>query len=464
MKNLLKTSSTKIYLASGLSMLMVLGSMWHFHYIQKNLDKISTIQQGVSTCFNRVSQTFTALMIKDVKSPYLNKNFMNLSEECLAETLRQFEPLKSEVLSGLNLLNQLVSEVSWFHQSVLKMHSPLMLNQKNGLKISSFTTYFGRLENLKMNLSDEITNSVNGYNNIKKNDIFILALSFIILIASIGLLSAQEVNHLKELAAIENRSLNLMQTGKEGLGSMIDDLVDSSLMMNNLPVTAQIFKDYHEDLLEKLSAKSYTLLSHKNNHELDRKEMLQNQHNEMHLLQDAVNDSYKTSLLKVVESIQKNNQQDLSFIDFQTLRDVDLNIPFELIEQILSSAIFHMKSKILSRDWNLHLTNQIHSDKSIINFQIPDFCFEEDEIRYFRNQTDLNLDRSTHDIDVHLVILKELIKEAQAQCFLENKIDRHSRKMSGHLRLIVERTPKSKNKLISLKKGKKKDLVRSLMN
>ena len=124
MKKLLSLSPSKIYLFCGLGLMLTLGAFWHHQVNQTQLDRLNILNQGVGTCFNRISQTFTAMMIKEVRSPYLNRQFMGLSDECLSETIKGINPFKKNVGKGYETLNQLISEVHWFHEKVVKIHTP----------------------------------------------------------------------------------------------------------------------------------------------------------------------------------------------------------------------------------------------------------------------------------------------------------------------------------------------------
>jgi hypothetical protein len=67
-------------------------------------------------------------------------------------------------------------------------------------------------------------------------------------------------------------------------------------------------------------------------------------------------------------------------------------------------------------------------------------------------------------IDMNLVILKEMVIESGAQWYLENKVDRNGSITGMNIRFSLGRTPNERSKLVSVIKGKKKDLSRELMN
>ena len=141
------------------------------------------------------------------------------------------------------------------------------------------------------------------------------------------------------------------------------------------------------------------------------------------------------------------------------VRDVILNVPYESFEQVINSAINQLASR-RTENKKIMIGNQIHSDKSIINLFLSGSTFSASELEFAQAQSGTVLD----GIDMNLVILKEMVQEAEAQWHLENKVDRNGLITGMNIRFTVNRSPKEKSKLISVTRGKKKDLAKELMN
>ena len=191
MKKLLSISSSKIYMAAGLGLLLTLGAFWHHQMNQTQLDRMNILSQGVNTCFNRISQTFTAMMIKDIQSPYLNRGFMGLSDECLNETIKGINPFRKHVGKGYETLNQLISEVHWFHEKVLKIHSPMLSNANINIPLSPLTDRFTKMENFKVTLMDEIDATNSQLREVQMNDEFLMGTGLILFVLALSFLSLQ---------------------------------------------------------------------------------------------------------------------------------------------------------------------------------------------------------------------------------------------------------------------------------
>ncbi len=448
MKKLLSLSPSKIYLVCGLGLMMTLGAFWHHQMNQTQLDRMNILNQGVGTCFNRISQTFTAMMIKDVQSPYLNRGFMSLSDECLNETIKGINPFKKSVGKGYETLNQLISEVHWFHEKVLKIHSPMLAGQNLTAPLSPLTDRYTKMENFKINLVDEIDATNAQIREIQMNDEFLMGAGLIIFVLSLSLLSLQEFNRLQLQREIEREALNYLKAGQANASAIVDSLVDRALLTQGMPVTAQIFRDYHENYLERMASKVPFVQPAK---KAEVKETAAEE-----VIEESA-PTHRTSLKEVLVSIQ--NLQAKDAVHMTEVRDVLLNVPYESFEQMMSAAINQLATRRQDNK-KIMISNQIHSDKSVVNFFLAGNVFTASELEFTENASAV-----APDLDMNLIILKEMVSEAGAQWHLENKVDRSGNITGMNIRFTIARVPKERSKnLVSVMKGKKKDLTKELMN
>ena len=95
-----------------------------------SLQSFSVLNEGINTCFSRVAQSYTAKIIGDQNSAYLNESFHNLTEECFAESIATFEAM---AIAGsdkaLGELNTLSKDVHWFHQRLTAKPAPGIINE-----------------------------------------------------------------------------------------------------------------------------------------------------------------------------------------------------------------------------------------------------------------------------------------------------------------------------------------------
>jgi hypothetical protein len=450
MKKLLSISPAKIYLACGLSLFMTLGAFWHHQTNQTQLDRMNVLNQGIGTCFNRISQTFTAMMIKDIQSPYLNRGFMGLSDECLNETIKGINPFKKNVGKGYETVNQLISEVHWFHEKVVKLHSPMLTNPNVTTSLAPLSDRYGKMETFKMDLVDEIDAANGKIREIQMNDEYLMGGGLIIFVIALSLLSLQEFNRLQLQRDLEKEALNFLKAGKNN-PAIIDQLIDRALTSQGLPVTAQIFRDYHGDMLERFAGR--TTVATAEAKVLETKDSKSEETPQM----ETAYTGHRTSLKEVLVSIQ--NVQAKDSIHMSEVRDVQLDVPYESFEMMMNSAIHQLSSR-RTENKKIMIGNQIHSDKSVINLFLAGSTFNISELEFAQGNKALAGDT----IDMNLVILKEMVNESGAQWHLENKVDRQGNITGMNIRFTLNRAPKEKTKLVSVLRGKKKDLTKELIN
>jgi hypothetical protein len=222
---------------------------------------------------------------------------------------------------------------------------------------------------------------------------------------------------------------------------MVDRLVERSLTSQGFPVTAQIFKDYHENLLERSNARIISTDEVKQ----DEPEEIEEDIYEV----SAPVVGPKSSLKEVVVSLQNIHTKDL--INISEVRDVSLAIGFESFEQMLNATVSLFASHRQDTHKKIMISNQVHSDRSIINFFLANSTFTATELEASQN------DKAS---------LAHISDETGTQFSFENKTDRNGKIAGMTLKFVINRaTRDQKNKnLVSVVKGKKRDLARELAN
>lgn len=461
MKKLLSISSNKILMMCGLGLLMTLGAFWHHQSNQSQLDRMNVLNQGVGTCFNRISQTFTAMMIRDIQSPYLNRGFMGLSDECLNETIKGINPFKQNVGKGYQTLNKLISDVHWFHESVVRTHSPMVAGKDLNAPLNPLSTKFSEMEELKVNLVDEIDATNARIREVQASDEVLMGIGLLMFVISLSLLAMKEFNRIQLQREIEKKALNLLQAGQANVGAMVDQLIDRALVVQGLPVCAQIFRDYHGDILERMSGK--TGYNESPNKKVEEAVVKADQVENDEVPEFKVPEVYsgpRASFKEVLVSIQNIHSKDL--IQASDVRDVSMAVNFEAFEQMMNAALNKMESRRMDGK-KIMISNQIHSDRVVINLFLAGNTFTAAELEFAQNNQSVSADA----MDMNMIILREMASETGSHWMLENKTDRQGKITGMSLRFTVNRVPKdakSSKNLVSVFKGKKKDLARELMN
>ncbi len=458
MKKLLSFSTTKILLFCSLGLVSTLGAFWHHQTNQNQLNQMNVLNQGIGTCFNRISQTFTAIMIKDVQSPYLDRGFMSLSDECLNETIKGINPFKQNVGKGYQTLNKLISEVHWFHESISRLHSPMLAKKELNPSLNPVSAKFSQMENLKVNLVDEVEMTNSLLREVQRNDEVLMGFGLIIFVMGVTLLGLKEFNNIQLRREIENQALNLLKAGQTNVGALIDQLVVRGLNSQGLVVSGQVFKDYHAEILERMA------MNDKVYHEtITAPEMIPSAPMVVETPKAPAANVYegpRTSFKEVLVNLQNIMNDDL--IQLSDIRDVDLAVENESFEQMMNAAINKL-STVRHNQKKILISNQIHADKSVITLFLGAHTFTATELDFAHGQQNASGD----GIDMNMLILKEMALETGTQWFFENKTDRSGAITGMLIRLTVTRVPKdakANKNLVSVMKGKKKDLALELMN
>lgn len=255
MKKLPNIGLEKILLFCGFSLALTMAGFWHHRQNVGNAEHLATFQQGVSTCFARVTQTFTAAMIRDSRSPYLNKDFMSLSDECLRDGARTSGIELAAMPKASRINNDLVSEVYWFHEKVGKVIGANLLNSKDTVSLNGISEKYAKIEGMKMDLVDQIDMGLGQAREARLQDEFLMGGAFCLFMAALSILAMRRVRSMRALREIERQALSLLNTGNVNVGAMVDQLLGRAMAAAEMPVTLRVFRDYHGEVMEHMASR-----------------------------------------------------------------------------------------------------------------------------------------------------------------------------------------------------------------
>lgn len=227
--------------------LVLLGSVITTGYlISENslkTSKLTNLEGGIQTCFQRVNQTFTAKIINDASSVYLTQNFQALTEECMAEGLVSAEEvLKKFDGATFKKLSNLASSIHWFHEDILNGGSTGAA-LTNGAKAtnSNPSERFEKIESLK----DDVYEGTGALKANLNQTADLLKMIFVSLMTLLGVSIAIELfrqtkrrfsNHVRELEAqSELYDYSVLNSARS------IDILRSSLENNGLVYCSRLF-------------------------------------------------------------------------------------------------------------------------------------------------------------------------------------------------------------------------------
>jgi hypothetical protein len=277
-----------------------------------------------------------------------------------------------------------------------------------------------------------------------------MGLGLLMFVVSLSLLSLQEYYRLESKKAIEREALNYLTAGQGNVGAIVDRLVENALMGQEMPVTAQLFRDYHGELLERQATRISTDAPIVE--EAPEAETFTSPTMEV----SAVDTREKTSLKEALVTLQ--NLHTKENLHISELRDVQLLANGEGVEHMMNAAVNALLSH-RTDERKIMVGTQIHSDRVILNFFCSGNVFSAPELEYAANPEVI-----AEGLDMNLQILKEMVQSANAQWFIENKVDRHGKITGMNIRLVMDRALKENRpkNLVSVMKGKKRDLAKAI--
>lgn len=228
-------------LATGTLLLVTSGFV--FHYMGQ-ANKLSVLNEGVSTCFGRVKNSYTAKLLGDAKSIYLSKDFMTTTEECFGETLASLAHDFTIALSDTEkLLNTVSSDSHWFHQKLTSEDAKMV----GTVTVSNYGSRFNTIESNVSKIHSGLETYKAGVLK-KMNTGKVLFTTFILIGMSLLVWETwRKILFTRRREEIERRALEELNEKGGRVSSVIDSIVSEALISAKFEKTADLFINFHED-------------------------------------------------------------------------------------------------------------------------------------------------------------------------------------------------------------------------
>ncbi len=235
----------KIVMAAAVVGTLAIGGFYYSN--MRTQGKLSKMNGGLATCFSRTTQSFTAHMIGDVASIYLASQFLKATSNCFGEVLGLVNKnFKAELIGVSRSLNELSNDIHWFNGRLADANS-------DGAQ-SSLESRFTRLEQAK----DSIDSRMEAYSEKlgKRSNYAAIAwmLSGSLLLLSMGFAAFNRRSVASIIAQAERcaaRELDSVLDNSDVLMSAkVEDLLLRSMKSAGLTKSAELFSNYHAEMLE----------------------------------------------------------------------------------------------------------------------------------------------------------------------------------------------------------------------
>ena len=438
MKKLQTIALEKILLFCGFSMALTIVGFWEFQSNVSMSEKLAKVQTGVSTCYTRVNQTFTAAMIKDFNGPYLKRDFMALTDECLKVGSKAAGVDMSSLPKAGQYFNELVSEVHWFHEKVVKVVGA----QAGGVEIpmNAINEKYMKIEELKLDLTDQLDSLYGQYREARLRDELLVSAAFFMFMGSLFIFGMKELTMLRHRREVEHKALALLNTGSGRAAAMVDQLVLKALNGQGMPIAAQVFNDYHTTVLEKMSFQPLTPLKAK-----------------LAEAPEVILEKESTPLMTPAEETKDHLVDIRKLLTNQALRlkasmevqDSDVSVDSEVLAQVIQA----FGQRLIFGDLKLKGTRV--NDKYEVKLEATNLCFNVHELNYIENTNS-----SLEGVDVNVIIAMDIIRDNDLEAKVLNRLGADGGTIGAEV--IITMSANSCRSLVNIVRGKKRDLQQKL--
>jgi len=453
MRNLIKNSTTYYAL-----MFVTIGLVSTGVYLGNNLlNKQASLYQassGSSVCFQRITQTFTSLMIKDFSASYLSSDFRTMTSECLDEVSKIIEKLDDSKLMGLEL-NNLKSDYHWFDQKVLKVKELALANEIDILQ-SNISNKYGELEGLKNSFDEKIQGMISSIESTRNLISLIVVMGLTLLCLSIGAIYINRKLKTKNLEILEE---NVLSQNIEKL-----NIDDSVILINkysehlNLSGFNQLVMGSIDKLQHELINVENTLLKmntiKETVYEISESDLFEAQvENNPTESENIQSTEFHSVLNTAISRVEDKAFNDGIILDTDLANDYSVNSSNEALEQLLYYSLSFAMDKTAEVDGPRKLTLKSNPLGAIayLKLKLHGCSLADHDISI------LNGKSPTSDTNVNLLLLRELVSDANSTVSVKNIKNSQTGKIESELEFVFERARDAKV-AVKVVKGSKADI------
>ncbi|MBT4791775.1 MAG: hypothetical protein HON90_09405 [Halobacteriovoraceae bacterium] len=444
-----KLLKTKSIMGMGI---LAIGMIFGISILNNNLLSQQTsflkLNNGVGICFQRITQTFTALMIRDLRSDYLTSDFRSTTGDCLNEVKQGL--LSLSVSEGaLKTINNLQSDFHWFEQKIDKVNTMAMAKEID-ITQSNIITKYSELEELKTGLEDQVlamVSSIESTQSLSFTGIFLG--QFALLLAAVAFFFNRKLRRL-QFNEVEAMSV-AVEKGEiplEGFISTAVQVFDSIEM----PETRLAVEHSFNKLVEENIQAENSLLQMNN---------VSNERFEIDTIaaeKTKESSDFNLSFNTVLDRMQAQAFKAGILLDTSLNDDFWINSSHEALEQLLYNLMsFAMDcSALVEVDRVVKVRSKSLGGIAYCKVQVKNYSFNEDQLGV------LNGKEPSSETSINLILLRELIKDANASIAVKNKQNSLTGTIESEIEIVFDRVQKQKNKnevnRVNVVKGNKQEI------
>jgi signal transduction histidine kinase len=474
MKSLFQFSRTGSFRLTAIAILTTGALFYGYNSYFRDYKDLVSLHDGISTCTQRVSQSFTAKMIGDKNSVYLQNDFMNLSEDCFADTIASFNANLSSKLSLVgSQINQLASESHSLHEKILL----------SGSTTNEIGKIYERIEAARNILVDEIDNS-KIKNQSSQNMLFVSLIASFLLMSLIALKSLWDmVREFKANLVLEALSREQLSSQDTDRANKMEEIFTQIFRQNNLSFSSQMFqsfKNYWQDkaIVAINNAPSFNLQKPKNetvvissSQQVDviHDHVIQVKESSVETVTTISNPEARVETVNLTETLSKviNLLSGKAFsngvaLDFDLSQNISVKGSQDSISQILFNLLSHSVNNNLSNQSLKRIKASLIKTADRVTLKLID----NSQIYTDELIKEINSQMNTIE-DLSLCVCKEFVNEVKGELTVKNLKNENGEVSQSITELTLNLAPSKEidsPRLVSYMKGKKKDFKKKNRN
>ncbi len=419
--------------------------------IGKKITNFGTLKEGIATCFLRVNQTYTSKIIGSGQS-YLNSEFIKNSENCFAETLSYLDnKFKNDFFKIRMEANKLSSNVHWFHQKITNSDT------LSGTLDSTFSD----LEEMKENIITLLNNKNNSLIKSKATIKTIYYILTVLIILAMTWVFIDLRQKRKAKKSLETRASNALTNQSFVNYSKSGEIIYDALIESDMTNCSNLFVKLNDSLKTMYVSKAYVEQPTNSSDENKTKENIITDDEFESLTEDTHNlnfsnnpamENFEKLMMSTIDSLASKLFSSGTILDLNIEQDLFVFGTQEVIEQVFYHSLICLMNLQCGR---IEISSKKISDNLIIDIINTKLSFSQEDL--------------TNTPSIEKNILFELIKDLNGQISFDNISTGTDTKQNARIKIVlkiavdkVDITPTNSPKLITLEKGKKRDILKRL--
>lgn len=425
--------------------------------VSSKRNSINAMKEGSNTCFTRVGQSFTALMIQNFNSPYLSSNFIELTGECFSQLNATFDEIYAAGFAQAKKpLNKLVSDLFWFHEKTEKMAQKASEGEITISTESNLVDKFTNLEALNISFQEALDNktaSLSTWRGVWTGLSFAGALALAILALVSGSARRKERETFDFLNS-EARDLLESNPDLDMLVLKTGRVMDRAFAALKVPFCYELYTKTQNDLLETRSiAKTNTTKVY---NEEPAKALPKNDQGDVadfgnvsRALVERLSDKIFTHGIVLEENLEddfwiKGNSESLE------------QLLYNLFSFSIENSLHHNSGRKIT------IKSKALGGISYFKAKIANYLLNPEEMELF------NGGNSSQSSNVNLLLLKEIATDMGASLSAKNILNANGKFTGAEIEVVFNRArmeneqSQTANKVTSVMKGSKKEILQRL--